>query len=124
MQLSKDRRPSLTIAQRVIAVAVFFSVTGLVLLCFSLYGKAIDPALDRTRLLLLIGITVFMYIVGTLAVIIVISQRRATKVPEHPIAKIEVLFFQILRTILCWVFALECLELVSSFALLYLEAVS
>jgi hypothetical protein len=120
MQLDKDRRPSLTITQRVIAVAVFFSVTGLILLCFLLYGKAIDPELDRTRLLLLIGITGFMYIFGTLAVIIVLSQRRATKVPEHPVAKVDLPFFPVLRTILCWVFALECLELVSTFALLYL----
>jgi hypothetical protein len=99
MQIDKDRRPSLTIAQRVIAVVVFFSVTGLILLCFLLYGKAIDPALDRTHLLMLIGITLFMYVVGTLAVIIVLFQRRETKVPEHPIAKVDLLFFQVLRTI-------------------------
>jgi hypothetical protein len=120
MQYEKNRQPSLTIAQRVIVVAVIFAMTGLILLYFLLYGKTIDPAFDRTRLLLLIGITVFMYFVGTLAMIVVISQRRATKVPEHPIAKVDLPSFQVLRTILCWIFALECLELVSAFALLYL----
>jgi uncharacterized membrane protein YbhN (UPF0104 family) len=113
-------RSSLTIAQRVIAVAVLFAVTGLIVLSSLLYGKAIDPTLDGTRLLLLVGITVFIFSAGTMAVIMVISRRRTTELPEHPIAKVDLPFFQVLRTILCWIFALECLELVLSFAILYL----